>query len=100
MFALDDIVQVAADRGDVEECAVLDLGCGTGMLSIAAALLGAQSVTGVDADDDALATARRNVAAVVGEDDETAVEFIQADVTKLHEVMRQGTRASSSLGHT
>ena len=39
---------------------VLDYGCGSGILAIAAAKLGAGSVDGVDVDDQALATARDN----------------------------------------
>lgn len=41
---------------------VLDYGCGSGILSICAARLGAASVTGVDIDEHALATARDNAA--------------------------------------
>lgn len=40
---------------------VLDAGCGSGILSISAALLGARSVTGVDLDHDILAVAQANV---------------------------------------
>lgn len=42
-------------------CAVLDLGCGTGVLSIAASKLGARSVVAVDNDDWACRNARENV---------------------------------------
>jgi ribosomal protein L11 methyltransferase len=41
---------------------VLDYGCGSGILAIAAAKLGAGTVTGVDIDDDALAASRANAA--------------------------------------
>ena len=41
---------------------VLDYGCGSGILSIAAALLGAATVCGVDIDLQAVATARDNAA--------------------------------------
>ena len=51
----------AAARGDIEGRAVLDLGCGPGVLSIAAALAGAGAVLGVDVDPDALETAAANV---------------------------------------
>lgn len=40
---------------------MVDLGCGTGMLSIGAALLGAGHVLGIDADEDALDIARENL---------------------------------------
>lgn len=46
--------------GDIEGRNVLDLGCGTGMLGIAAGMLGAGSVVGVDVDAGALTTAAEN----------------------------------------
>jgi putative methylase len=49
----------AAMNGDIVGAQVCDLGCGTGMLSIGAALLGAK-VTAVDVDPVALALAREN----------------------------------------
>ncbi len=49
----------AYTHGDLADMRVLDLGCGTGMLSIGAALLGA-TVTGVDVSHQALAAAREN----------------------------------------
>lgn len=42
---------------------VLDVGCGTGILAIAAALLGAGEVEAVDVDADAVRATRRNAAA-------------------------------------
>jgi ribosomal protein L11 methyltransferase len=42
---------------------VLDIGCGSGILSIAAALLGAGETLGIDLDDAAVEVARANVAA-------------------------------------
>ena len=41
---------------------VLDVGCGSGILSIAGALLGASEVLGVEIDPDAVAIARENIA--------------------------------------
>ncbi len=41
---------------------VLDLGCGSGILSIAALLLGAESVTAVDIDQNSVKTAKENAA--------------------------------------
>lgn len=46
--------------GDVEGRTVLDLGCGTGMLGIAAGMLGAGIVVGHDIDPRALAIAAEN----------------------------------------
>jgi putative methylase len=50
----------AALKGDIGDRRIGDLGCGTGILSIGAALLGAREVVAVDADEAALATARDN----------------------------------------
>ena len=48
-------------RDDVLDKRVLDLGCGTGILSCACALAGASLVVAVDCDEDALALAMANV---------------------------------------
>lgn len=59
----------------IENCTVLDAGCGPGMWSIGAALLGAGTVTSVDIDDDALQVFKENV-----DDMElTNVDAIQCD---------------------
>jgi putative methylase len=50
----------AAMKGDIGGRRVCDLGCGTGILSIGAALLGAREVVGVEADEAVLSTAREN----------------------------------------
>ena len=47
-------------HGDIEDLKILDLGCGTGMLSIGSALLGAEEVTGLDIDNGVLKTAKEN----------------------------------------
>jgi putative methylase len=52
----------ASLRGDIGGRRVCDLGSGTGILAIGAALLGASSVTGVEIDPDAIAVAERNAA--------------------------------------
>lgn len=50
----------AYQLGDIEGKSVLDLGCGTGMLAIGAAMLGAANVMGMDSDPEALVVAREN----------------------------------------
>ena len=47
--------------GDIRGKYVADLGCGCGMLSISAALLGAETVYSMDIDQDALKICRRNL---------------------------------------
>jgi putative methylase len=61
--------------GDVEARRVVDLGCGTGIFALGAALLGAAVVTGVDVDAASLAVARAE-AARLGVD----VAFVESDV--------------------
>jgi ribosomal protein L11 methyltransferase len=60
LAALEDV----ADRGRLAAARVLDVGCGSGILAIAAARLGAASVLGLDVDPIAVeatdANARRN----------------------------------------
>jgi putative methylase len=62
-------------NGDIEGKTVCDLGCGTGILAIGAALLGARAVKAVDLDPAAIRTATEN-AALLG----VNVEFIVADI--------------------
>lgn len=50
--------------GDIEGRNVLDLGCGTGMLGIAAGILGAGNVVGLDIDPGALSAASENAEAM------------------------------------
>jgi putative methylase len=62
-------------KGDIEGKMVCDLGCGTGVLAIGAALLGADCVRGVDSDLNAVKGANENAALL-----DADVEFIVADV--------------------
>jgi putative methylase len=62
-------------NGEIEGKRVCDLGSGTGVLAIGAALLGAESVIGIEIDEKAVEIARAN-AELLGAD----VEFIVADV--------------------
>jgi putative methylase len=64
-------------KGDIEGKRVCDLGCGTGVLALGAALLGAEAVIGVDIDEGALAVAHRNAALL-----DTEVELLVMDIRK------------------
>ena len=50
----------ALDKMDVSDKTIIDVGCGSGILSIAALMLGAQSVVGTDIDPQALTASRDN----------------------------------------
>ncbi len=54
------LVLETLERHIAAGCAFLDIGCGSGILSIAACLLGAGSALGVDIDDLAVRTAKEN----------------------------------------
>ena len=75
-----DILFEAYRSGDVEGMKVLDLGCGTGMFSIGAWMLGAGMVRGYDISDSALSVARRN-ASDMGAD----VEFLKSRIEDVNE---------------
>jgi putative methylase len=63
-------------QGAIEGRSVCDPGCGTGILSIGAALLGAAKVTGLDIDGDAIRIAEEN-ASQAG----VNPRFIRGDIT-------------------
>ena len=75
-----DILFTAYRNGDVEGMKVIDLGCGTGMFSIGAWLLGAGMVVGFDRSESALSVARRNAEAF-GAD----IEFRLCDIEEVSE---------------
>lgn len=58
---------------------VLDVGCGSGILSIGAALLGCREVLGIEIDEDAVRVAQENIALNHVED---RVQAVKGDLTK------------------
>ncbi len=79
------LLHFARMRGDLSGT-VCDLGCGTGILAIGAALLGARRVVGVDRDPAVLEVARENAAGLGA-----AVEWLEADVASLDPGFRADT---------
>jgi putative methylase len=75
-----EILFDAYRAGDVEGMKVVDLGCGTGMFSIGAALLGAGMSIGFDTSEKALEVARSNAKAL-----EVDVEFVLSDIRDVEE---------------
>lgn len=74
------LIHVADLQGDIEGQTVVDLGCGTGMLALAATLRGPERVVGVDIDRTPLRTARENRRRIAST---SSVSWIQADATRL-----------------
>jgi putative methylase len=72
------VCHLASLQDDLER-PVVDLGTGTGMLAIGAALAGADRVAGIDVDPDALAVARKN-ARLVGA--ANRLEWVRGDVSR------------------
>ncbi|MCL2607711.1 MAG: METTL5 family protein [Methanomassiliicoccaceae archaeon] len=75
-----DILFTAYSEGDIHGMDIIDLGCGTGMFSVGACILGANNVRGYDISDKAISIARENAAAF-GAD----VEFEVRDVRNVKE---------------
>ena len=72
-----DVLWNAYSLGDIEDKKVIDLGCGTGIFAIGAALLGAKEVIGIDVDHDSIKIAKLQ-ASKMGIDNVT--EFILEDI--------------------
>ena len=75
-----DILFTAYSNGDIAGMKVLDLGCGTGMFSIGAWMLGAGMVVGYDVSESALKVAGENAEAL-GAD----VTFRRSDIRDVDE---------------
>ncbi|GAA0675611.1 METTL5 family protein [Natronoarchaeum mannanilyticum] len=73
------LIHVADLQGDVEDRTVVDLGTGTGMLALGAALRGPRRVVGVDVDRGALTTAQANERRV---GTASEIGWVQADATR------------------
>lgn len=72
------LVHTADLQGDVEGRTVLDLGCGTGMLALGAALRGPTGVVGLDIDPEPLSIAQANCRRIATQ---CPVSWVRADAT-------------------
>jgi len=70
-----DIIFIAFQMGDIENKIVLDLGCGTGIFSIGACIAGANKVTGIDLDKDAIKLAKK-----FADENKFKIDFIVQDI--------------------
>ena len=75
-----DALYIALGLGDIVDCKVVDLGCGTGIFAIGAKVLGASESVGVDIDSSAIEIARSNA-----EELDVDVRFEAMSVLKFEE---------------
>lgn len=73
-----EVAFIAYGKGDIDACRVLDAGCGNGVLGVAAKILGAAEVVGVDIDPLAIEVAKRNARRA-----KVDVSWTHADVTAM-----------------
>ena len=73
------LVHLADLQGDLEDRTVVDLGCGTGMLALGAALRGPERVVGIDLDPSPLSIAQANERKVASA---TSVSWVRGDATQ------------------
>ena len=76
---------IESTYGSLDGRVVADLGCGTGVLSIGARLLGARAVIGFDIDPDALEIAKTNLEEFgfdIQEENDGYCDFVLNDVTR------------------
>ena len=78
------MINTAHLQGDIENKKILDLGCGTGRLTIGSVLMGAREVIGVDISEDVLKTAKENVKIaekLTNQRIHDKIKFVQKDVS-------------------
>jgi len=71
-------------QGDIKNNRILDLGCGTGRLTIGSVLMGAKEAIGVDIAEDVIKTAKENVKIAEGLTNQKIkdkIKFIKKDVS-------------------
>eukprot|EP00033_Pygsuia_biforma_P006886 GCRY01007786.1.p1 GENE.GCRY01007786.1~~GCRY01007786.1.p1 ORF type:complete len:214 (+),score=51.07 GCRY01007786.1:197-838(+) len=78
---------VASIEENFENAVICDLGCGCGMLSIAASILGAECCLAVDIDEEALELARENIEELFDEG-ECSINLIHGALSSESSVLR------------
>jgi putative methylase len=74
-----DIIFTAYQWGDIENKTVVDLGCGTGIFSVGAALMGAKKVLGFDIDKNMIAAAKK-----YAKTNALLITYALKDITAIH----------------
>ena len=77
-----EIIHYISNNYSLENSTIADLGCGTGILGISAALSGCQNVFLFDIDEEALDIAKNNIEQLELEDN---IQIIQMDVNQLRQ---------------
>lgn len=77
-----DVIWNAHACGDIQDLKVVDLGCGTGILALGSAMMGAVEVLGVDVDNDALQVANSEALRLEVQD---KCHFLNMDINDFHE---------------
>lgn len=75
-----DVLFRAYSNGDIEGMKVLDLGCGTGMLSFGSWMLGAGAVVGYDTSEKAVSLAKEHAGSISAD-----IEFKISDISNVNE---------------
>lgn len=86
------------DGQDVESVQVIDYGCGSGILGLAALLLGADHVIGVDTDPQALEASRENARRNKVEDDRLDLFLPSEEPDTLADIMLANILAQPLIG--
>ena len=86
-------LHLAFMSGDISGKTVYDFGCGTGILSLGAAILGAKNVVGIDIDSGAVQTAEQNSESVRDEIEQglnEEISFIHSDISEIPKRIESG----------
>ena len=73
-----DILSVAYQFGDIENKTILDLGCGTGIFSVGASILGAKKVIGIDVDERSIKIAKN-----YAKENNLKITFLKKDISEI-----------------